>query len=359
MLTLQTIETKSRSKLQKSNQVKSSVKQMDTKIRKITTSYTAINNTISSIFSDIIVKILLLTCLVICLLFSSHVIDAQTHKQRPNKQADLHAPQAKFLSDSIKVGENVKLSVVWRHLSEKEVFFPDSTHNFEPFEFISKRAFPTKTTGLSTDSVIYELTTFEMDSILRFSMPIFVLNEKDTTVVPTNEVELFIIPTVLNLPDSLKIIENTNLQNLDTDFNYWYWATGLVMLAIIFGVLFYVFGGRIRKNFRLGRMRKQYQRFITDFDRALLRYDQLSSTEQGLSIWKSYLENLQNIPFTTYTSKEIADLVPDKHLTESLKDIDRAIYGNRINEQTKEALLILKTYAENIYETKIKEVQNV
>jgi hypothetical protein len=327
--------------------------------KKITTPYNTINNITTYIFSNIVVKILLSIFLVICLLFFSHVIFAQTHKQRSDKQADLHAPKAKFLTDSIKVGENVKLSVVWRHLSEKEVFFPDSTHNFAPFEFISKHAFPTKTTGLSTDSVVYELTTFEMDSMLKFSMPIFVLNEKDTTIVQTNEVELFIIPTVLNLPDSLKIIENTNLQNLDTYFNYWYWLAGLIVLAIILGVLFYVFGGRIRKNFRLGRMRKQYQRFITDFDRALQKYDQVSSTEQGLSIWKSYLENLQNIPFTTYTSKEIADLVPDKHLTESLKDIDRAIYGNRINEQTKEALLILKTYAENIYETKIKEVQNV
>lgn len=268
------------------------------------------------------------------------------------------SPVAKFLSDTVKIGEPVRFAVVWTHLPEKEAFFPDSAYDFKPFEFVSKSAFPTRTAGLSTDSVVYEFSTFETDSIQKLSLPVFILNEKDTTTLLSNEDYVFLQPTVVQLPDTLRIIENTELRILDDSFNYWYWATGFVILVAIGVGLYAVFGRRIRKNFRLTRMRKQYQRFIADFDRSLRKYEQLSATEQGLGVWKSYLENLQNIPFTTYTSKEIADLVPDKTLTESLKDIDRAIYGNRINEQTKEALEILKTYAQNSYQAKVKEIQN-
>ncbi len=295
-------------------------------------------------------KILRFCFIIACLLINYNVFAQRT---------DANLPNAKFLRDTIKLGEPVRLSVVWKHLPEKEVFFPDSLYDFKPFEFVSKSGFPTRTAGLSTDSVIYELTSFETDTTLKFSLPIFILNEKDTTIIRTNEVEIFIESTIPVKIDSLRIIENTELQVVTDSFNYWYWVFGALFLIVLVSVLFYIFGGRIRKNFRLGRMRKQYQRFLNEFDKALNKYQELTATEQGLSLWKSYLENLQNIPFTTYTSKEIADLVPDKTLTESLKNIDRAIYGNRINEQTKEALLILKTYAENIYATKIKEIQNV
>jgi hypothetical protein len=275
------------------------------------------------------------------------------------QQKDANTPKATFLNNRIKIGETARLAVVWKHLPEKEVFFPDSTYNFAPFEFVSKNAFPTKTAGLSTDSVIYELATFETDSIQKITLPIFILNEKDTTSTLSNEAEIIITPTVVQVPDSLKIVENTELQTIETDFNYWYWAAGVLFLVLVVGALFYFFGGRLRKNFRLNRMRKQYQRFIADFDKSLQKYQIVSQTEHGLTLWKTYLENLQDIPFTTYTTKEIADLVPDTNLTESLKNIDRAIYGNRINEQTQEALLILKAYAESSYEIKIKEVQNV
>jgi hypothetical protein len=277
--------------------------------------------------------------------------------QKKQQQA-ITTPYATFLADTVRIGEPVRFLVVWKHLPEKEVFFPDSTHDFKPFEFVSKRAFPTKTAGLSTDSVIYTLATFETDSLQSLALPIFVLNQRDTTTIVSNADEIFVQATVLQLPDTLKIMENTELRILDDNFNYWYWAGGAVVFIGVGIGLYAVFGRRIRKNFRLTRMRKQYQRFIADFDKSLKKYEQVTATEQGLSVWKGYLENLQNIPFTTYTSKEIADLVPDKTLTESLKNIDRAVYGNRINEQTKEALEILKIYAQNTYQAKIKEVQN-
>jgi hypothetical protein len=278
-------------------------------------------------------------------------------KQRPTYYKNL--PIGKFLKETAKVGEPVRFSVVWKHAADKEVFFPDSTYNFEPFEFVSKNYFPTKTVGLSTDSVIYELATFETDSSLSFSLPVYVLNEKDTSMIWTEPTTLQIKPLLLKLPDSLKIIENTQIQNIQDRFNYWYWSGAAILVVALFVVLFLVFGGRIRKNYRLSRMRKQYQRFIADFDKSLQKYQQATSTEHGLSLWKSYLEGVLDVPFTSYTSKEIADIVPDKTLNEALKSIDRAIYGNQINEATYQALLNLKNYAQNTYETKIKEVQNV
>jgi hypothetical protein len=283
----------------------------------------------------------------------------QPERQNRGEKYYKNLPTGKFLQATAKVGEPVKFSVVWKHNANQEVFFPDSTYDFKPFEFVSKTYFPTKTLSLSTDSVVYELATFETDSLVSLSLPAYILNEKDTTIVYTQVVSLSIKPLLVTLPDSLVILDNTNLQNVADRFNYWYWSGGILVLALVIVGLFFIFGGRIRKRYRLSRMKKQYQRFVTEFDKSLQSYQQIASTEHGLSLWKNYLEGVLDVPFTSYTSKEIADIVPDKSLNEALKNIDRAIYGNQINESIYTALLNLKNYAQTRYENKIKEVQNV
>ncbi len=298
--------------------------------------------------------------IIFLLLFNSlsgYAQQVDNQKRKPTYYKNL--PVIQFLKPSIKVGEPVQLVVVWKHAPEQEVFFPDSTYNFAPFEFLSKTFFPTKTLSLSTDSVIYELTSFETDTTLSLTLPAYILNEKDTTIVWTAPAKLTVKPLLVNMPDSLVIIDNTQLQNVQNQFNYWYWAGALVAIGVVVLVLFIIFGGRIRKSYRLSRMKKQYQRFVADFDKSLLKYQEVTNTEHGLSLWKNYLEGVLDVPFTSYTSKEIADIVPDKPLNESLKNIDRAIYGNQINETTYNSLVVLKNYAQTMYETKMKEVQNV
>ena len=57
-------------------------------------------------------------------------------------------------------------------------------------------------------------------------------------------------------------------------------------------------------------------------------------------------------------SKEIEEKIQNKDLTNSLKNLDKAIYGNMIDEATKQSLVFLQQYAQNAYQLKIEEVRN-
>src|SRR6187551_1589180 len=92
-----------------------------------------------------------------------------------------------FFLDSLSVGDETGFFLSATYPRNVNVIFPDSTFDYQPFEFNRKRYFPTQTTnGKSYDSVIYYLSTFEVDRILQLSLPVFQLNPQDCTVFTSN-----------------------------------------------------------------------------------------------------------------------------------------------------------------------------
>src|SRR5688500_9661894 len=87
-----------------------------------------------------------------------------------------------FFLDSLKIGDQTGFYLTAKYPSNLNIIFPDSTYNFSPFEYERKRYFPTQTTkGESYDSVVYFLSTFEVDSVQTLSLPVFQLNPQDCT----------------------------------------------------------------------------------------------------------------------------------------------------------------------------------
>src|SRR5688500_16263838 len=85
-----------------------------------------------------------------------------------------------FFLDSLRVGDQTGFYLTATYPSNLNIIFPDSTFNYHPFEFNKKRYFPTQTTdGKSYDSVIYYLSTFEVDRIQQLSLPVFQLNRSE------------------------------------------------------------------------------------------------------------------------------------------------------------------------------------
>jgi hypothetical protein len=265
-----------------------------------------------------------------------------------------------FLTRAIKVGQPVSYTLVMKHPADMEVRFPDSTFNYAPFEFIRKNYFATATDnqGISTDSTIYELATFETDSVQYLLIPAYIFKGADTTLLRPALDSVLIKPLIVTLPDTLKIIANTNYNIVNQKLNYPYLLIGLGGVVVLGIILYIVFGNRIRKAYMLQRLKRNYERFITQFERYLQGALDNKTTEKSLGVWKFYLENLQEIPYTTFTSKEIEEKIQNKDLTLSLKSLDRAIYGNIIDEATKQSLAFLQKYAQNAYQLKIEEVRN-
>ena len=270
-----------------------------------------------------------------------------------------------FEVDSAAVGEVLPYVLTATYPSDKQVLFPDSTFAFSPFEYSAKKFFPTQTTNTSSfDSVVYYLTTFEIGSIQRLSLPVFVVYEKDCVAVYSTSDSLRLQYRVKQSVDSIAVEKlplkiSTAYQKVKWIFNYPILLIGIALLVIILVVGWLIFGKRIRIYFALRRLRKNYEAFITRFSQAL---DQMSAessigkAEGALVLWKKYMEGLEEFPYTKSTSREILRKISNASLGTALRTIDRGIYGGYGSEV--EPFRFLQSYSQEQFQKRQDEVEN-
>ncbi|MBY0424953.1 MAG: hypothetical protein K2Q22_04885 [Cytophagales bacterium] len=268
----------------------------------------------------------------------------------------------KFLSDTTTIGTPVKVSVTFKHPIAMTVIFPDSAYDFSPFEFISKEYFKTKSDSIaSTDSAVYTLNTFEILPYLSLSLPLIYVEGEDSSDFYTNTDEIFLDETIKTMPQQPSIKENTVYRPVDIDFNYPYLLIGLGALTLIIGGVVLFFRKRITRSIRLYFIKKQFEKFIGEFDRqkdSVSPANAKESLETVLSLWKKYLEKLEGLPYTTYTSREIVRSIEFNKLYDSLLNLDRCIYGGFYSDDVHKSLRTLRETAYSRYQKKTHELKH-
>src|SRR4051812_39421950 len=182
-----------------------------------------------------------------------------------------------FLSDSVSIGQSVPYILTARYPRTMQVLFPDSVYSFTPFEISAQKFFPTITTGKSSyDSVVYLLTSFEIDIIQQLRLPVFVVQEKDCVPVfpPLDRISLR--HQVASVPDSVAVDKlplkvNTAYQKVKWILNYPIALIAIGSLLVILIIVWLIFGKKIRKYFALKRLNKGYQDFLGRFNAALVK----------------------------------------------------------------------------------------
>lgn len=271
-----------------------------------------------------------------------------------------------FVKDSVAIGEPIYYYLTARYPESVMALFPDSTFKFTPFEFGDKRFFPTQTTkGISVDSAVYTLSTFEIDRIQYLSLPVYVTTARDCTVFESTRDSVFLIEQI-KIPvgdtvsiKNLPLKSNTLYERVFTQFNTFILmlVAGVLLTAAILGWLF--FGKKIIRYFRIKRLEKKYLQFLQVFSKQAEDVEQSFSrekTESALSTWKKYLEQLERKPYTKLTTREVIKMDGDSSLGNSLTMIDHAIYGNQI--AVTEPLKTLKTIAEQRFSNRINQIRH-
>ena len=269
-----------------------------------------------------------------------------------------------FLNDSIKVGEETSFYLSARYPKQLNILFPDTTSVFGSFEFRRKEYFPTHTEDtVSTDSVIYYLTTFEVDSTLYLSLPVFQINLQDCTLHKSNQDSILLSHTVKRLPDSLTadlpLKATVAYHDVPYPFNYPVAITMAMVLLITSAVIWFVFGKKIRRQLRLKQMQKAHQKFAAAYTRHLdivKKEFTIGSAEATLAVWKKYMEQLNARPYTKLTTRETIQLEKDESLGANLRSIDGAIYGHNVNVVP--SLENLKMFADQRFTQKLEEVKH-
>lgn len=286
------------------------------------------------------------------LLFIVHLLVIISASHIANAQVTLRSG---FVEDSLLIGDEVSYYLTATYPAKLKLLFPDSTFAFQPFEFQRKKFFTTVTQDSSSyDSTIYFLSTFEVDKVQLLQLPAFILHEKDCTIVLANLDSIHLKELVkIPLPDTLKatnlpLISNTAYEPVDWLLNYpiiLYLLVGILIVSILAWLFF---GKRIRKHFELKKLQRTHTQFLQVYDKRsekLKTFFSKQDLERQLTDWKKYLENFNTIPYTKLTTKEIVAKVMDEEMGESLRRIDKAIYGWHEDISIEEPLLSLRNQA--------------
>jgi hypothetical protein len=273
--------------------------------------------------------------------------------------------RARFIEDSVRIGAPLRYTLAAEYPSHYQVLFPDSTFNFAPFEFQSKKFIPTQTlNNLSYDSAIYTLVSFEIDSLQLLSLPVFQVQKRDSIIYTPDADTVYFSALVAAVPDSLAI--NQLPLKTNTAYNKVSWILNYPVLLMMAGtllivaiIIWVVFGKRIRKHFALKNLLKKHSSFLTEFDQNLQKLNSAfhpDVAEKSITVWKKYMEELSAQPYTKYTSKEIREIAKGE-VTQALQAVDKMIYA-RLQPESLAAFEQLKTFTINQFNQKLQEVKH-
>ena len=274
----------------------------------------------------------------------------------------LMVTRGRFLSDTIKVGQPVQYALSSRHLAGTQVIFPDSGFAFGAFEWVGKKYFPTRTDrlGISTDSAVYTLVSFRLEDVQRLALPVYVVQPPDCTAVfaPTDSVVL----KRLVVPEAVaQLRTNTTLFAVPRQANYPLFAGIVAGMLLLAGVVYLSFGKRIMKRYKLFRMGRHHRGFVSDYEKLVRRIRQqvdVATVANAVVIWKEYMEWLEERPFSTYTTKEIVEILPDQGLAEALQETDRVIYAQMPSENSFRSVRTLEYIALRRYREKRAQLES-
>jgi hypothetical protein len=270
-----------------------------------------------------------------------------------------------FLSDSVKIGEETAFYLSAKYPESETVLFPDSSAVYSPFEYQRKKYFPTHTTaGVSYDSALYYLTTFEIDRAQYLSLSVYLVNAQDCTAYSTDRDSLLLIQMVKNLPDTVSVQNlplqaNTDYHKVNFELNYIIGVMAAGLLVFISVIVWLVFGKRISSYLKAKRLQKKHSDFITRYNNIILQLQKVfssSTTESAVFLWKSYMEQLEAQPYTKLTTRETVTLQKDEHLARNLHAIDMAIYGH--GTAVVDSLEYLKQVADHSFTKKMEDVKH-
>ena len=270
-----------------------------------------------------------------------------------------------FFADSVGIGEPVKFYLTATYPSKLNLLFPDSAYQFSPFEFESKKYFPTHTNeGISYDSVIYSISTFEIDKIQSLSLPVYVVSQTDSVEFESTADSIRLVELVGIIPDSIPVERlplraNTTYHEVPTDFNYIILGIVVAAVLVVALIVFLVFGKRIRKHYQIKRLTKYHTQFQETYK---IQVDQIRTSfsapvsETALGVWKKYMEQLLSKPYTKLTTREMLHLEKDEKLATNLHTIDKAIYGH--DTEVVESFESLRDYAANKFVKRLEEIKH-
>lgn len=233
--------------------------------------------------------------------------------------------------DSLQVGDTFNYSITLdREQDYDNITFPDSTQLGSIFEIRSRKQFKV---SAFKDSVAYNLQFFGTNDTTIPQLPVFLVQDQDTTILYTNPVPVG-FKSVLAKKDE-------NLRPLKPIFEFARAWWSYVLGALIFAVLIYFLYQYYLKKQQEEESRpqatfnptpfvnplKEYRKSIKELENAELSDQEDFKTfyiDLGDAI-RQYYESLYNLPALESTSRELLNMLKNGSIDENLIADTRAV----------------------------------
>ena len=254
-------------------------------------------------------------------------------------------PVAKFLTDSVEVGSEVKLSLSYLHPNRSDLIFPDSSFDFSPFQFVSSELFEAKSVGnQSLDSVVYTLITYQIDQELKVQP--YIIQLENQKKIYANTASIFFKSLVstdkINLLDTETTVKTFPVKKEYNLFKLVYTLMGLIFISI-FVLIF--FRSYIERQYKRLRLYRDQRKFINAFRKMASQPGDIQNINNALNLWKRYLQKLTKAPLCSMSTLEIGVLYDDNRLESALRIFDQAIFGRSIDDKINLAFHSLRDFA--------------
>jgi hypothetical protein len=265
-------------------------------------------------------------------------------------------PKGVFLADSIHLGEIVGYSFVFKHLAKKEVFFAEKNYNFSPFELVDKIYFPSKTVnGITTDSAIYQLRTFDLDKVQRLKLPVFVRSKNDSIVLfsVADSVKLSVENTEMGKKNELKYYQK--IIPFKSKINILELFLKIASFFILAAIWWVIFGEIVKKQIKLLVKYRAHRDFKGQYLKLTKAVNRPNSIK-AVNLWKKYVGKLIGQSFKSFTTTEIIENLPEHSIEGALKEIDKYIYGTGPAENLSNNFITLYEVADYQYSKSKSEI---
>lgn len=267
-----------------------------------------------------------------------------------------------FLKKEITLGEPVDIYVQCTHPAAFGVIYPDSTGNFEPFQYIDRKYYPTITeNGISRDCTVYQLRLFELIPNPEVAIPVYAFFDRDTIKFFPEPVSLKLKELISSLEDFPELKEDSSLIEMPERINYplILLITAILLLILAIGIRY--LGKPIVIRYKIFKTVQNHRNFTNQFDQLDRNYQtkrDVSVLENLLSTWKEYLTDLEDKPISSYTSTEILHYFKREELQTSLRNIDHAIFGGLKSKEVLGDIKTLKKFSNSRYIHRKNEIRN-
>lgn len=274
--------------------------------------------------------------------------------------AQMIDPKINVLKDSVMLGEEFDVAISVVYPKDKQIIFADSNHFFGTVEYVKKVYTDTKSNdSLSVDSAVFTFSTFDLAPVQKIAFPVYLVTKGDSIEIVSDSVSVFLKEIIQELPDQIELKGNTELNQLDYEFDKrpWLIAGGVILVVILVG--FFLFGKKIVNRYRSWILNKRHTQFKVDFEVLVQGMEgDKTKIESLLSLWKDHLTLLTGEPFNTFSTLDIFKKTKNEQLRDDLKVMDQLIYSSKYLESISDLTSSLLSFTEIEFEKKIKGLKN-